>query len=537
MSRRLNVETFDASGLERAAAALKEINASPHAGAALELQMQTAKTKQSEAKQEQSKQDNESWDKKKDYLEKEFQEKKKLSDYEDTLARKRSEDDRQASAEAAKAQQLMREEHARRIEGLKRRTEQRMQEERRLTIEKEAAQKAAEIRTEQLAKAEGEMRRERYNHDINLEKVVKGKLAERQTYVDATVAAVKGVGELLGGFIRDADSLTRTVALAGGLFLAFHGTKAGAKVAANVAEAAIGRPSLLRETSRRSWLNPSALFERKLEAPSLRDIVLPPAQFERATNIAAAMKSARERGVSHRNLLLHGPPGTGKTMLGRALAAESGMDYAVMTGGDVVPLGKDGVTELHKLFGWAKQSRKGLILFMDEAEAFLRKRDGNDLGEEVRSALNAFLYHTGTESKNVMLVLATNQPQLLDRAVVDRIDTHMLFSLPGSAERAKILDLGWQEQLAPLESSMKVRLPPLTPVLLEALAGETRNMSSRQLVQLINSIQHEAFAMDGKQGEGEGAVMDQKQMLEMARLKMKEANELATGLGASIAGS
>jgi len=39
----------------------------------------------------------------------------------------------------------------------------------------------------------------------------------------------------------------------------------------------------------------------------------------------------------------------------------------------VGPLGKDAVTELHKLFDWAKHSRKGLVMFIDEAEAFLRK--------------------------------------------------------------------------------------------------------------------------------------------------------------------
>ena len=40
----------------------------------------------------------------------------------------------------------------------------------------------------------------------------------------------------------------------------------------------------------------------------------------------------------------------------------SGMDYAVMTGGDVVPLGKDGVTAMHKVFDWANASRKGSVI-------------------------------------------------------------------------------------------------------------------------------------------------------------------------------
>jgi len=53
---------------------------------------------------------------------------------------------------------------------------------------------------------------------------------------------------------------------------------------------------------------------------------------------------------------------------------KSGLDYAVMTGSDVAPLGANAVYELHKLFDWANKTPKGMILFIDEADAFLRKR-------------------------------------------------------------------------------------------------------------------------------------------------------------------
>ncbi len=45
----------------------------------------------------------------------------------------------------------------------------------------------------------------------------------------------------------------------------------------------------------------------------------------------------------------------------QSLAVHSGMDYAVMTGGDIVPLGSDGVTAIHKVFDWANASRKGCV--------------------------------------------------------------------------------------------------------------------------------------------------------------------------------
>jgi len=50
------------------------------------------------------------------------------------------------------------------------------------------------------------------------------------------------------------------------------------------------------------------------------------------------------------------------------------MDFAIMTGGDVAPMGREGVSAIHKLFDWSSTSRRGLLLFVDEADAFLRKR-------------------------------------------------------------------------------------------------------------------------------------------------------------------
>ena len=45
-----------------------------------------------------------------------------------------------------------------------------------------------------------------------------------------------------------------------------------------------------------------------------------------------------------------------------------------MTGGDIAPMGREGVTAMHKVFDWASSTNKGVLLFVDEADAFLRKR-------------------------------------------------------------------------------------------------------------------------------------------------------------------
>merc|ERR1712112_549978 len=149
--------------------------------------------------------------------------------------------------------------------------------------------------------------------------------------------------------------------------------------------------------------------------------------------------------MGYRNLLFHGPPGTGKTMFAKKLAMHSDMDYAVMTGGDVAPMGRDGVTAVHKLFDWAATSRKGLILFVDEADAFLRKRSSETISEDMRSTLNAFLYRTGDQSDKFMLVLASNTPEQLDWAINDRLDEVVEFALPGLQERERLVRMYFEK--------------------------------------------------------------------------------------------
>lgn len=160
-------------------------------------------------------------------------------------------------------------------------------------------------------------------------------------------------------------------------------------------------------------------------------------------------------------------------ILKQKLAMHSGMDYAIVTGGDVAPMGRDGVTAIHKVFDWAQTSRKGLLLFIDEADAFLRKRSSETISEDLRAALNAFLYRTGEQSDKyvlkytpitnyswcalhsnanvsslllrLMLVLASNTPEQFDWAVNDRLDEMVEFDLPGLEERERLMRLYFEK--------------------------------------------------------------------------------------------
>jgi len=155
--------------------------------------------------------------------------------------------------------------------------------------------------------------------------------------------------------------------------------------------------------------------------------------------------------------MFYGPPGTGKTMVAQRFAEYSGLEYAIMSGGDVAPLEDQAVTELHKLFKWVHRSRRGVLLFIDEADAFLSSRK-RSMSEPLRNALTTMLYHTGTPSSQFMMVLATNRPHDLDSAVLDRIDESVEFGLP---------EIGARQDLVKLYFKMYITIPlkikPLRP--------------------------------------------------------------------------
>jgi len=161
---------------------------------------------------------------------------------------------------------------------------------------------------------------------------------------------------------------------------------------------------------------------------------------EKMNYLADDAKNTMENGLPFRHVLFYGLPGTGKTMFAKKLAKYSGMDYAIMSGADFSQF-KDGegITELHKLFDWAENSDKGLLIFIDEADAFLRDR--RVLNNEERNMVNAFLSRTGAGSEKFMLVFATNYEDELDPAVLSRVHKKINFPLPELLERRKIFDL------------------------------------------------------------------------------------------------
>lgn len=194
------------------------------------------------------------------------------------------------------------------------------------------------------------------------------------------------------------------------------------------------------------------------------------------------------------------------------------MDYAILTGGDVAPMGRIGVTAIHKVFDWAHSSRKGLILFVDEADAFLRKRSSETISEDLRATLNAFLYRTGEQSNKVMMVLASNTPEQFDWAVNDRLDEMIEFTLPGLEERERLIRLYFDKfVLQPAtEGAKRLKVANFDyGQLCSEMAKMTEGMSGREIAKLGVAWQAAAYA-------SEDGVLSEQMVLDRVRDAVKQ---------------
>ena len=210
-------------------------------------------------------------------------------------------------------------------------------------------------------------------------------------------------------------------------------------------------------------------------------------------------------------MMFFGPPGTGKTLFAKKLAMQSGLEYSVMVGSDIAPLGKDAVTELNKIFDWAENQPNGMILFIDEADAFLRNRGDLDMSEEMRHTINSFLYRTGSPSDKVIVVLATNAPEQLDSAVHDRIDEVVNFALPTQAERQTMLYHYLVKYCQPPETTWDrlqflyryprsiytgkklIRMEGITHEVIERISKQTEGFSGREIMKMVVAWHDAAF--------------------------------------------
>lgn len=350
------------------------------------------------------------------------------------------------------------------------------------------------------AVSQGLAQQERENIEVRLRELRAQSAEDRRTRLDSIEEIFTNVNAGAKALYEDPAKGVALVAGLSALAMGVYGARAGVKVASAVLERNLGRPPLVRETSRWSWRPKLATwpFGGKDGPKIFESIVLEETLAERLQWSTNALVSAQDNGTPFRHLMLHGKPGTGKTLFARTLARQSGLDYAIMSGGDLGPLGREGPSELHKLFNWASNSRRGLVLFIDEADAFLRRGRGGDstMSEDARNCLSVFLHHTGTESSRVAVILATNIPSALDRAVLDRMDEAFEFPIPQYDQRLQMLRMFVDRYLnQPFKKGKRIEVDEAVQnaEYFAEIAKRTEGMSGRQLAKLVLAFQSAVF--------------------------------------------
>ena len=225
------------------------------------------------------------------------------------------------------------------------------------------------------------------------------------------------------------------------------------------------------EESRVTFADVAGVDEAKQELTEIVDFLKTP---ERYAEIGARIP----KGV-----LLVGPPGTGKTLLSKAVAGEAGVPFFIISGSEFVELFVGaGAARVRDLFEEAKK-KAPCIIFIDELDAIGKSRSGsmgvvggNDEREQTLNQLLTEMDGFTAQDKPVIVLAATNQPEVLDAALLrpGRFDRQVLVDRPDLSGRKTILEI----------YAKKVKLADAVD--LDSVAQATSGFAGADLANLVN---------------------------------------------------
>lgn len=180
-----------------------------------------------------------------------------------------------------------------------------------------------------------------------------------------------------------------------------------------------------------------------------------------------------------RGVLLAGDPGTGKTLMARAVAGEANVPFFSISGSEFAEMFVGvGASRVRDLFSKAKKNAPSII-FIDEIDAVAHKRDARGgAGREDEQTLNQILVEMDgfDNDSGVIVIAATNRVDMLDKALLrpGRFDRHINVTLPERKDRLEILKVHFKNK------------PILDDVKLDDLAAKTAGSSGADLANIAN---------------------------------------------------